>query len=674
MKKVPCVAFLGRPMLLDKSGDPVAVKTRKALAILGFLSRSVNFSAPRETLADMLWSTTPRQKGMQSLRQAIRQVKDAERCAGVEIMVSADGQLRLDRQAMYSDQDLIMDLIGKGGRLGFESARSMWRGDFLSGCEDIDPQFAEWLPIEQERVRALVVAETLKHLGPAAIRNGADHVESAVNFLLHIDPAHEAAHRIMIRFHLASGQRELAEQQYRDLERELRELDEIPDAETRALLDGQPERPSVENTASGSGEAEPSAFWRPSGGSFSAGSHNGTGSLVQLPSLSIILPQLPANQHMDSTYLKEEIVAGLSSYRSFDLFQSDHFEDLEEGSAAVLMRDQELGGYLLRFQHNERTGNLSVQFEDRREGRIIFNEIIDLREWDSAQAAASQTVVRIHEYVMDKLRNPGLGAAYAKWCQIEALMADFDPASDLKAQRLFVELERHHSSFSRLYAAKSLIGLKKMICYPIDDNNRVLSKSEILSLSEHALNLDPWHALNQRAFGLASLKTGDAEHARRAFLQAGRLNGVDPINLISVAEGLAFAGDVDQARRKADAALGLFTAVPRIFNSYFSNVHFAAGDYEQAATAASKISFNYSYGLTTRVAALVCAGKENEALDVLRLNSDRYHNTIMPLGQSSPDAWAEEVNFFQDPKTRAAYARGVELVKRFFFGDRAALS
>ncbi len=70
----PHFAGLGRPMLKGAGGDPVAIKTRKALAILGYVSRISDLSASREAVADLLWSSAAGHKGMQSLRQALKQL------------------------------------------------------------------------------------------------------------------------------------------------------------------------------------------------------------------------------------------------------------------------------------------------------------------------------------------------------------------------------------------------------------------------------------------------------------------------------------------------------------------------------------------------------------------------------------------------------------------------
>ncbi|MGS4883773.1 hypothetical protein [Roseibium sp. MB-4] len=121
--------------------------------------------------------------------------------------------------------------------------------------------------------------------------------------------------------------------------------------------------------------------------------------------------------------------------------------------------------------------------------------------------------------------------------------------------------------------------------------------------------------------------------------------------------------------------MNLFTTVPRVFYEYYSLVFFASEDFETAAKIIERASYKSIVGLTTRVAALVCAGKDAEALDLLSRHSESLATVIdqAGLGTGDPDEWGRRINFFQDPKTRASYDRGVQLVKRYFFGDRAAI-
>lgn len=664
MAQASCFACLGRPLLLDKRQDPVAVKTRKALAIVGYLSRMNGLSAPRETLADLLWSGTDRAKAMQSLRQALRQLKTAEALSGFEFIKSSPGLIQLDETAFSSDLTQLLGLLSKGRASDFREAEELWRGEFLAGFEEIDAEYADWLVVERERVRSEITTAAFQHLTQIDISDGGEKVEAGARFLLKLDTSLETAHRLLIRLYKALGQQERAEQQFRDCEREMRlHLDAKPDAETRALLEADV------STQSHSDKTETE-----NSGSQLSNSQSHDDDSIRLPEISIHSSSLTGPNLNDARDLKDEILAGLSSFRSFDLYQAEYFDE-DQAPAPTLVTGNELGSYILKFRQNERNSKIAVQFEDRTDGRIVFNEIVDLKQWENLQAAASQTISRIQLYSTGKLRNPNNGAAFARWCQAEALMWDFDPQSDRKALQLLNEIESKHKNFSMVFSAKALINMKQMIHYPIEDRELGLAMDQILSLSEQAVLLDPWQPMNQRAYGWALMQSNMSEQARKAFLQAGRLNSVDPANLMSVAEGLAFSGDVVLARKNADIAMGLITSVPRVFYEYYSNVFFAAEDYESAAQFIERASYSSLSGLTTRVASLICAGKKEEAIQVLKRHEENYSGIIRNtgLGQYDPNEWAEKINFFQDPKTRMNYEKGVSLVKSFFFGDRASV-
>ncbi len=660
MANALCFACLGRPLLLSKGQDPVAVKTRKALAIMGYLSRKSGLASPREALADLLWSGTDRHKAMQSLRQALRQLKTAEEAAGMDVVRSSPGHVQLDSAVFSSDLTRVLELVERGRTGDFHEAEELWRGDFLSGFEDIDPEFSEWLLVERERVHSEVTGAAFRHLNQVTVDDGGVQVEAGGRFLLKIDPACEAAHRVLIRLYKKLGQKERAEQQYQACVREMRlHLDVEPEPETKALL--EEDTATVRETVTQAVEDPGSALLN-------------SESVIRLPEISILAATETNPSLAEAQNLKEEIVAGLSSFRSFDLYHGDYFGE-DNLPSPTLVKGHELGSYLLRFRHNERGGKVAIQFEDRTDGRIVFNEIVDLNQWENLQAAASQTISRIHLFTMGKLRNPGNSAAFARWCQAEALMWDFDPQSDRKALQLLNDLERRHSNFSMVFSAKALINMKQLIHYPIEDREIGLAMDDILALSEHAVLLDPWQPLNQRAYGWALIQSKMSDQARRAFLQAGRLNTVDPANLMSVAEGLAFAGDIALAKKNAETAMALFTSVPRVFYEYYSNVFFAAEDYETAAQFIERASYTSMSGLTTRIAALLCAGKRDEAVQVLERLSDKYSEILKNTltAQENPNEWAKNVNLFQDPKTRLNYEQGVNLVKKFFFGDRATI-
>lgn len=661
MTNASCFACLGRPLLLSENGEPAAVKTRKALAIMGYLSRVGGMNAPRETLADLLWSNAERPKAMQSLRQALRQLKTAEQSVGHDVVHASSNHVKLDTDYFASDFSKVMKLLEQDNAEGYLEAGELWRGEFLTGFDELDPEFTDWLQVERERVRSDIVTAAFKHLNDVSTSDGGRKTEAGARFLLKIDPALEAAHRVLIRLYLKLGQRESAEQQLKTCEREMRlHLDAAPDRETYSLLE--------ESNDAGVQKKE---FLQPGVGGVVQPPLSNSDGIVRLPEIYVVSASLAKANSNDAIYLREEIVSGLSSFRSFELFQSEYFGEANAPEAA-LIEGYDMGSYLLRFRQDERSGKVVVQFEDRENGQIVFNEIVDLAMWDGILPAASHIVSRVNAHAIEKLRNPTNTSVFARWCQADALLWEFTPQSDAKAMRLLDELEKSNRRFSRTYAGKASIIMKQALHFPMNDRTTAHGLNDLLKLAEQAIMLDPWQAVNQRVYGWALILSDMPLEAKRAFQNAGRLSSSDPSNLMSVAEGLAFSGDVGKARDIAERAYDLFSYVPRVFYEYMAHISFAEENFEGALQHIEKSAGTSLKGLTTRVAALVCLGRHAEAIQTLRRYEEHRLSLLSAskLGMRDPEDWRRRVNFFQNERVHASYDKGAELVKRFLFeGD-----
>jgi DNA-binding SARP family transcriptional activator len=660
MEKAVRIQSLGVPSLTSSEGGPIAVKTRKALAILIFLLRTPGQKMPRETLADVFWSDAPREKATQSLRQALRQLRSIEPIAGQEILETGNLYVSVRDDALELDLTRLTDLLARGSAQDFKAAESLWKGEFLLGFEALDPEFTDWLSIERERINSELISRTFRIIdGLSAVDDG-DQIEAAARFLLHVDPALESAHQVLIRLYIARNQRERAIEQLKVCERELRSsLDAEPDAETLRLLEGEGRGAVGETrlTPAGLNTRPPDLD---DGG-------------IRLPEISVLSLSLNNSTDAMARTLRDEITAGLSSYRSFDLRQAEYQSDAS-ASSVVRADGGELGSYLLRFREDAGSSRVFIQFEDRDSGRIVFNEIIDLetcRDSTLVHSSAFQTVSRIHAYVLGRLRKPIAKSPFARWCQAEALLWEFSPMSDEKALSILNDLEVSHGTFSMTYAGMASINMKRLLYYPDHISSPRQLVDDILMVAEKGVNLDPWQSFNQRIYGWALVQSGLAEDAQRAFKQAERLSPIDPSNLMSVAEGLAFAGDIELSRKIADRAFSLFAVVPRIVYEYLANVHFAAEDYAAAEQFTQRAPVGSMFGLTTRVASLICTGREAEAVEVLKTFGSRFDGIVERKGLEDPDQlpWYQRINFFQDQKTKANYKRGADLIQRYLSGN-----
>ena len=129
---------------------------------------------------------------------------------------------RLARQGVGADPELLAGL---------------YAGDLLADVAVRDPSFQGWLAVERPRLHQ-TAGDTLEAILKDALdREDADRTERAAKALLALEPAHEEAHRALIRHHGLRGDVLGAIRQYEACRDALtRELDLAPAAETEALL------------------------------------------------------------------------------------------------------------------------------------------------------------------------------------------------------------------------------------------------------------------------------------------------------------------------------------------------------------------------------------------------------------------------------------------------------
>jgi tetratricopeptide (TPR) repeat protein len=366
--------------------------------------------------------------------------------------------------------------------------------------------------------------------------------------------------------------------------------------------------------------------------------------------------------------LRDEIVAGLSAYRCFEMYEAAYWMG-EDGTAPVRVDGGELGSFLLRFRRDRMLNRIYVQLENRSSGQIAFNEVIDLTLAKSPSErveAVYRTVSRVYGHIIGRLRQRPGRSAFSRWCQAEALIWDFNLASDRKALQILAELEKSHGNFSLIYAGRCSILMKQALCYP-HPGSGMMDQDELLGLSEKAVALDPWQVINHRMNGWTLIQSKRPDDAARAFRQALELNPLDPMNVISASEALAYIGDQRNATDLALRAFDGLTTTPRIVYGYLANVFFASGDFDRAAEFARRGPIDNIHVLTTKFAAQQNAGLFEEAAATRALLLQRMS---AQFGRQDPSthsteltAWLNQVNLFQTPAIRAAFDSALDTLR-----------
>jgi DNA-binding SARP family transcriptional activator len=138
------LSLLGAPAA-EVDGEPLAVDTRKAIALLAYLAVEGG-GHTRDSLAALLWPDYDGDRARAALRRTLSTLRAA--LGGGWVAAQRD-TVWLDRAGVRSDVDEARRLTEEGS---FEAAAALHRGAFLAGFGLRDsPAFDSWQSFRPER-------------------------------------------------------------------------------------------------------------------------------------------------------------------------------------------------------------------------------------------------------------------------------------------------------------------------------------------------------------------------------------------------------------------------------------------------------------------------------------------------------------------------------------------
>jgi DNA-binding SARP family transcriptional activator len=239
------LSLLGSPRI-ELDGKPIAVDTRKAVALLAYLAIT-HQPHSREALAALLWPEYDQSHAFAALRRTLSALNKASGGASLEIERETIG---LAEDVVTIDVDLFQQKLAACRNHAhpatetcarcldpLTAAAALYRGDFLAGFSLRDSAaFDDWQFFQAESLRRdfLGVLDRLVRLHGE--RGESESAIDQARRYLSIDPLHEPAHRALMRLYAQTGQRPAALRQYQECGRILKaELGVEPLAETVQL-------------------------------------------------------------------------------------------------------------------------------------------------------------------------------------------------------------------------------------------------------------------------------------------------------------------------------------------------------------------------------------------------------------------------------------------------------
>jgi DNA-binding SARP family transcriptional activator len=231
------LCLLGPPRI-ERDGKPIAFDTRKAIALMAYLSVTGQPQS-REHLAALLWPDADQSHALGALRRTLSTLNSALDGQGV---IAQRDSVEI-APAVWCDVATFCQCL-KTGQTG--DAIALYGGDFMAGFALRDnAAFEEWQFGEAESLHRELAQALEAQVQREITTRRYDQAILLARRWLALDPLHEAAHRQLMHLFALDGDRTAALKQYRECVRVLdEELGVPPLAETtrlyEAIKEGEP--------------------------------------------------------------------------------------------------------------------------------------------------------------------------------------------------------------------------------------------------------------------------------------------------------------------------------------------------------------------------------------------------------------------------------------------------
>jgi DNA-binding SARP family transcriptional activator/tetratricopeptide (TPR) repeat protein len=580
------------PVIVTFDGSPIVLKTRKARALLGYLALCEARQETRERLVGLLWSESDEAKARASLRQTLRELRQAFSAVGCDLLDTP--KLGVGITCADLQVDLLAALRHADAQRAHPQLLNVPRitDTLLEGLDDIDPAFRVWLLAKRQSVH-----DRLMHSLEEGLRDemrSAGERRQLARALLNLDPTHEESCRHMMLACARGGDDAAALGLYKELWRVLdEEYGTEPSARTQQLVAAikQGHIEAVPSPDTG-GHLPNSLLPQPFDESRVARLRSAAP--VRTPrKIALLVSQFQTNGvPPDRLHLvlgfRHHLIAALIRFREWsvvdDVAQAPDparvAADAQYSIHATAYQIQDIASVVLTLRHNEtNTFVWSESFE------LSLENWFDTQRRLIRRITTSLNVQLSTERLMRLSNEPDVSLeVYDRWLRGQEMIFSFEPHDWKRASEIFADVIRDAPGFSSSY--NSLVQLNNTVHFAHPGIFRDLAKAQdTIALARKAVRLDPADFRAQLHYGWSLALAMQHVDAEVHMKLARELNENDPWTLISAAAFHAFAGDFDRAARLARESFALSPAPTRLHWGYQSIVQFLCGNYADSIEA-----------------------------------------------------------------------------------------
>ena len=577
------VRLLG-PMVITSDDKPVAISSKKARALLGYLALREGTEVARSALTGLLWGERSESQARASLRQALSELRTALGALAQHSIIATKEAITWVSGAAWVDAKALEGAAGSKDERTLRAAADLIGGELMEGLSISEPSFEQWLASERERFR-LIGCGIYARVSEAAEQDG--RLEEALNFglrLLALDPLQENVHRTLMRLYAAQGRHDAALAQYERCRRELSDqLGVAPQPETEELArgirarrrDGLP-KPRFSPTPAG----------RPDQSNRPDRSDHPTIAVLPFTNLSA-----DPGQRYFSDGVTEDIITELSRFRSLSVIAHNTAFRYRDPNVDLRGVAEELGAQFVVEGSVRKAGKqirVTAQLVDAATGKHIWAERFD-REEQAIFAVQDEVVSTIAATLVGRLQAAGAEHARRKpptslaayECVLRGNALAFgDPEADAEACRLFKQAIALDPEYARAHA---LLALAEYRVWRLDPAVSDGALERAISAAKKAGRLDQNDSVCQSVNGWIHLILRAFDLAEQHYRKGRDLNPNSPSAVAGMGILYNYLGRPDEAIVYLDEAKLLDRFFDPAWYWHARGVtHFVARQYDEA--------------------------------------------------------------------------------------------
>ena len=143
-------------MTITNDGRPVAIASKKARALLGYLALREGTEVPRSIVTGLLWGERSESQARASLRQTLSELRGAPSdCLGQDRSIATKETIAWAPGSAWIDAKVLEAAAGSEDDGALREAAALAAGDLMEGLSVGEAGFEQWLATERERFRLL---------------------------------------------------------------------------------------------------------------------------------------------------------------------------------------------------------------------------------------------------------------------------------------------------------------------------------------------------------------------------------------------------------------------------------------------------------------------------------------------------------------------------------------